>query len=1217
MIGMKTIVTILAVVLLGVQSLYAQCTSPIVSGHAIRGNMLQGCAPFDLEIINLYSNSTADAVFTVNWGDGTIDTYYGSDDPVDGGFIDPIYTPNFTHTYQANHTDCGYNITIEATNPCTLPEDARIELTVSVWDTDWRGIAVNPGMVRVCQGFAANVTFEDVSEWNCYPRDTRQNDPPRWVQWIYDGGTIPVANIPGLGAPSVAGPVRAVMDPGDRSEVIHVPAQDPGNPGHPLPIGSFFQVTLNNWNQCNPPGNDPISQQASIVIVDTPEPDFVTHKDDKTNPVQTIFCINDNIYFENLTTADVQAGISYTWEFYDGPDTGSPLLATRDEKEPVFSYDRGGKKLIRLIAGDDNTVGDCHAIYEKVIDVFPTSIAQIGSTQTKFCKTLGAPDVFSVTFSDVSIGTTVNTEWKWEFYDENGDLIESQPSGGWSNVPLGPFTRSFSNPGVYKVKLYTKDKLTDCYTKDEVKVVIYNNPVADFANVNACDGDSLALVDQSGLASINSSTINKWEWDFNYDGTTFNPDITFNGTVPDTLNRWYAPGKYEVALRVTNDQNGCWDMTSREVEVYELPVAIMSKDNPNGCSPLEVNLKNNSIPLQPVAMDKYIWYLSDTAGFADTLYTDTVTDSLHYTFHNYDRDIRTFYFQMRSVSANGCTTVSKTDSVKVWPSIRPGFNYIDYDPFDNNCAPFDVKFQIDDSTRLLNPDQFIWTIYKSDTVVQDVLHYPADSIHMTYHFTTGGTLGEIYEVNLSATKPGICIADSTLKVRVNPVPVSDFTIDTLDINCDYMRLKVEAVKKGLAMYDWTVHEGPLVNISDTLDESFIYTVKRPGHLEPDVDMHFELRTVNFALCASEINQADMKVPALTDLQPNFTADPALQTYPNTTVTIHNSSRETDGKYLWDFDDSYTTTEKNPVPHVYERSGTYTIRLRIEDLYCVRSDSVSVTILPTGPIPDFSYDPEDGCAPLTVHFKNLTKNANENLSSFTWNFGDNQSSSHAVNPTYTFHEPGIYSVRLEVTNQDSLTASVVKEDIISVYPSPAAVFEVRPLRVTIPDDPIYITNFSERGKDYLWNFGDGHHSNEFEPSHIYTDTGRYDISLIVISENGCTDSVTKEKVVQVTTDMRIQIPNVFTPNLEGPTGGYINADGRNDIFYPITEGVLQYKMQIYNRWGELIYETQNTNQGWDGYYKGKICPQDVYVYKIDFKMADGSEITKFGDITLIR
>ena len=59
------------------------------------------------------------------------------------------------------------------------------------------------------------------------------------------------------------------------------------------------------------------------------------------------------------------------------------------------------------------------------------------------------------------------------------------------------------------------------------------------------------------------------------------------------------------------------------------------------------------------------------------------------------------------------------------------------------------------------------------------------------------------------------------------------------------------------------------------------------------------------------------------------------------------------------------------------------------------------------------------------------------------------------------------------------------------------------------------------------------------------------------------------------------------------------------------------MQVFNRWGELIFETQDRTRGWNGYFKGKICPQDVYIYKIDFKFWDGTETSKFGDVTLIR
>ena len=177
--------------------------------------------------------------------------------------------------------------------------------------------------------------------------------------------------------------------------------------------------------------------------------------------------------------------------------------------------------------------------------------------------------------------------------------------------------------------------------------------------------------------------------------------------------------------------------------------------------------------------------------------------------------------------------------------------------------------------------------------------------------------------------------------------------------------------------------------------------------------------------------------------------------------------------------------------------------------------------------------------------------------------------------------------------------------------------IRPETVKIPEDPIYTTNLSYGADSYLWDFGDGANSTEFEPSHTYIDTGKYDITLIAITEKGCMDTVVYEDMVEVIEGNEIRIPNAFTPNLDGPTGGSRYNSGRNDVFYPVTEGVIAYKMQIYNRWGEILFDTEDTGKGWDGYYKGRLCAPDVYIYKLDFKFIDGREVMKFGDITLIR
>ena len=100
--------------------------------------------------------------------------------------------------------------------------------------------------------------------------------------------------------------------------------------------------------------------------------------------------------------------------------------------------------------------------------------------------------------------------------------------------------------------------------------------------------------------------------------------------------------------------------------------------------------------------------------------------------------------------------------------------------------------------------------------------------------------------------------------------------------------------------------------------------------------------------------------------------------------------------------------------------------------------------------------------------------------------------------------------------------------------------------------------------------------------------------------------------------KIDVPNAFTPDQGGPDGGSYDLNSySNDVFFPITKYVTKVQMMIFNRWGELIFESVDIDIGWDGYYRGKLCQQDVYAWKIKLTYADGKEITKVGDLTLVR
>ena len=101
------------------------------------------------------------------------------------------------------------------------------------------------------------------------------------------------------------------------------------------------------------------------------------------------------------------------------------------------------------------------------------------------------------------------------------------------------------------------------------------------------------------------------------------------------------------------------------------------------------------------------------------------------------------------------------------------------------------------------------------------------------------------------------------------------------------------------------------------------------------------------------------------------------------------------------------------------------------------------------------------------------------------------------------------------------------------------------------------------------------------------------------------------------DHEIIIPTAFTPNGNGGGGYYDPSDLSNDIFYPFVQYVEDFRMRIYNRWGELIFESLDVRIGWDGFYRGALSPQDAYVYQVYVRFVDGKEIERTGGFTLVR
>jgi PKD repeat protein len=209
------------------------------------------------------------------------------------------------------------------------------------------------------------------------------------------------------------------------------------------------------------------------------------------------------------------------------------------------------------------------------------------------------------------------------------------------------------------------------------------------------------------------------------------------------------------------------------------------------------------------------------------------------------------------------------------------------------------------------------------------------------------------------------------------------------------------------------------------------------------------------------------------------------------------------------------------------------------------------------------------------------------------------------------------VTLVINGFDGSTEQMVQEQIIQVYPNAQAAFTVTPNEISIPSQPVYCLNLSSNANSYEWDFGDGNFSNDQNPIHYFTEEGIFSITLIANNEYNCPDTMQLVDAVYAKKGGLIDFPNAFTPDPNGGAGGSYNPNSYdNDVFFPIHSGVTEYQLLIYNKWGELLYESNDVNRGWDGFYRGQLCKQDVYVWKVNARFVDGQKFEKAGDVTLL-
>ena len=273
------------------------------------------------------------------------------------------------------------------------------------------------------------------------------------------------------------------------------------------------------------------------------------------------------------------------------------------------------------------------------------------------------------------------------------------------------------------------------------------------------------------------------------------------------------------------------------------------------------------------------------------------------------------------------------------------------------------------------------------------------------------------------------------------------------------------------------------------------------------------------------------------------------------------------------------------------------------------DTIEIKILPQ-PVVKFSADSLEGCPPFQAYFDNKTNDSYRCI----WNFGDGTTAATCSEVSKVYSQSGKYNVKLTVTSEDGCIDSLEKKNYLNIFPVPRANFSMEPQPTTIIDSKIKFKDLSEgKVNRYEWNFASMDTSMNPNPEYKFPDVekGKYPVKLIVTNIFGCVNDTIRNVLIDA--DFFLYVPNSFTPN----------GDGKNDIWKPIASGFEYdyYEVQVFDRWGKMIFNTTDYEEGWDGSVNNAGDKAVVGVYTWRVALGDAKNVKtlheEFGTLTIIK
>ncbi len=658
-------------------------------------------------------------------------------------------------------------------------------------------------------------------------------------------------------------------------------------------------------------------------------------------------------------------------------------------------------------------------------------------------------------------------------------------------------------------------------------------------------------------------------------------DLSFTSTwVPGSTYSWTGPNSFSTTLinptitGASDDANGQYSCVVTVNTCPSLPATIDVVVNPYPATPTPTNngplCAGDLLQLNTPDVAGAIFEWTNPAGlvlsnaFSPQIANTTVANSGNYSVR---------------LQLNGCWSLPASTAVQIFP--------IPTTPVLTANLPI-----CQGSNLNLNgpsPLPIVGTIYDwsgpngFSSVVEDP-QVPAVDVSASGTYT------------LIITENGCVSAPGTIDISVIPSPISNAGPDV--VTCSNQPIQIGSAPTPGYTYSWSPSEGlNFANISNP--QLTISNLSEAQRFETYIV------TTTDQICSTQDT-----VLVTIDPQPiaSFEAPAPMCFEGNNFDFFASGQYGANATFNWSFGPFASvpqSTVEDPQDVSFNSTGLINVTLTITENGCESNVfQLPVQVYPQ-PVANFDASAYTACAPAIINFTNLTESEDQ-VKTIAWDFGNGRQS-NLLNPINQYNEPGNYTVSLTVTTVHGCVNEYRLNDMIRLFPSPVAAFNLEPNLLDIVSPYSKLTNFATNASEIVYAIPGLDTVFTSNATITYPDSGRYLITQIARNEFGCADSLTKEAIVQI--GYKLYVPTSFTPN----------NDGYNDFFRAYGEDIIDYSIEIYNRWGELMYTSFDMENGWDGTTRlsSTVSPGGVYLYRIRAVDRNGSRNTYEGTLTLLR